>query len=160
MPAAAASDPAAGGVAAAASVDVPRTPWVLDATQLRVVVIRLASRVDVPGDALATLREQFPRAVEFAAVDGATVDLADASIVSRFARHNIETGVRRRHSEIYSRGAVGAYLSHVRVLQDFADAPDAGANDVLLVLEDDVRVRGGWATALVATAAEMPPPPT
>ena len=148
---------------AAATVAVAATgepgiiaPWALDPAVLHVALISLASRDNIPSDLGTSLRRQFPRSFTFDAVDGRMVDASDPAVVSLFAQYNIAMRSRRTHWELDSRGAIGAYMSHIRLLTEFIAAP-ASTGDVMLVLEDDSDVPDDFAQTLSSVAAEMPP---
>ena len=105
-----------------------------------------------------SVKEQFPRAELFNAVDGKTIDLVHDSRISYFARQNIAAAGRRSHAELNSAGGVGAYLSHVAVMRAFLATKPSNESGIALVLEDDTNVQWDTPRKLLNVAGEMPPP--
>jgi GR25 family glycosyltransferase involved in LPS biosynthesis len=134
----------------------PISCWKLDSLHLQVQVITMKSR---GLENVRYLSEQFPKAEQFQAIDGRSVDITNHSIVSYFAHYNIVTKSRRNHWELTTYGALGAYLSHLNVAIDFARSKSSpNEEDVVLVLEDDVDISQNLANTLEKISMEMPSP--
>ena len=105
------------------------------------------------------LHKQFSHAETFDAVDGMTIDIAHDKRVSLFARGKIELSDRRSHVELNSRGALGAYLSHISVIAKFL-AQSTNESDIALVVEDDANIPPDLSAIIQSVSREMPPPTT
>jgi len=84
--------------------------------------------------------KEFSTIERFSGVEGKDIDVLKDDRISLVAKRNILLQTRRAHEEISTKGAIGCYLSHVGVWEQFMKHSSA---PYMIVMEDDVELLEG-----------------
>lgn len=122
---------------------------------LKVKVINLDRRPDrwrrfstQPG--IAALQATYTME-RFSAIDGKTINMETDERVSMRTKRNIKYRTRRTHEDIDSVGAIGCFLSHVAIWQEFVQS---GAQSIM-VFEDDAYIPANFLQRFQRCAADL-----